>query len=268
MKKIIVNLLLVVVIILISAIKVNAIDTITKINVEQEENVYNLEELVKDEKEQDKIKKQAEKNAQEIEEKNKLESEKIQKAVLATNDVLYKNQYGTYIKGVTNPGYDYYLEEQTSQNTTTNKTTCYFKITKHNVMNNTDKTIYDATNDNAHYITYHVRDNIIYVLYITNYDMNNSWGTEYSTSYIVGIDVKTEKVIMKQSFESPQDCGYFPSFAVDGEKRVYLVYKKRGIRIFDKNGKLLYDQKPFEDSEGKNFIYIKGISPNNKIMFF
>lgn len=268
MKKIIVNLLLVVVIILISAIKVNAIDTITKINVEQEENVYNLEELVKDEKEQDKIKKQAEKNAQEIEEKNKLESENIQKAVLATNDVLYKNQYGTYIKGVTNPGYDYYLEEQTSQNTKTNKTTSYFKIKKHDVMNNTDKIIYDATNDNAHYITYHVRDNIIYVLYITNYDMNNSWGTEYSTSYIVGIDVKTEKVIMKQSFESPQDCGYFPSFAVDGEKRVYLVYKKRGIRIFDKNGKLLYDQKPFEDSEGKNFIYIKGISPNNKIMFF
>lgn len=94
MKKIIVNLLLVVVIILISAIKVNAIDTITKINVEQEENVYNLEELVKDEKEQDKIKKQAEKNAQEIEEKNKLESENIQKAVLATNDVLYKNHMG------------------------------------------------------------------------------------------------------------------------------------------------------------------------------
>ena len=61
---------------------------------------------------------------------------------------------------------------------------------------------------------------------------------------------------MKQSFESPQDCGYFPSFAVDGEKRVYLVYKKRGIRIFDKNGKLLYDQKPFEDSEdGISFTF-------------
>ena len=198
MKKIIVNLLLVVAIILISTIKVNATEVITNINVGQEEKTYDLEELLKDEKEQEKIKEQAEKNAQEVEEKNKLESENIQKAVLATNDVSYKNQYGTYIKGITNPGYDYYLEEQTSQNTTTNKTTCYFKITKHDVMNNTDKTIYDATNDNAHYITYNVRDNIIYVLYITNYDMNNASGTEYSTSYVVGIDVKTEKVVMKQ----------------------------------------------------------------------
>lgn len=50
MKKIIVNLLAVVTIILISTIKVNATDTIAKINVEQEQKTYNLEELVKDEK--------------------------------------------------------------------------------------------------------------------------------------------------------------------------------------------------------------------------
>ena len=92
MKKIIVNLLLVVAIILISTIKVNATEVITNINVGQEEKTYDLEELLKDEKEQEKIKEQAEKNAQEVEEKNKLESENIQKAVLATNDVSYKNQ--------------------------------------------------------------------------------------------------------------------------------------------------------------------------------
>ena len=268
MKKVIANIV-VVAIILMSTVKVNAVSEIPNVDVgQQEEKTYDLSELIKNEKEQEEIKKQAEITAQEIEEKNKLESDNIQKAVLATQQVSYNKQYGTYIRGVTNPGYDYYLEEQTSQNTTTNKTTSYFKIKKHDVMNNTDKIIYDATNDNAYYIKYHVRDNIIYVLYITNYDMNNEWGTEYATSWVVGIDVKTEKVVMKQSFASPQDCGYFPSFAVDGEKRVYLVYKKRGVKIFDKNGKLLYDQKPFEDSTDKNFIYIKGISPNNKIMFF
>ena len=64
MKKIIVNLLLVVAIILISTIKVNATEVITNINVGQEEKTYDLEELLKDEKEQEKIKEQAEKNAQ------------------------------------------------------------------------------------------------------------------------------------------------------------------------------------------------------------
>ena len=64
LKKIIVNLLLVVAIILISTIKVNATEVITNINVGQEEKTYDLEELLKDEKEQEKIKEQAEKNAQ------------------------------------------------------------------------------------------------------------------------------------------------------------------------------------------------------------
>ena len=56
MKKIIVNLLALVVIILISTIKVNATEAIASINVVQEEKTYSLEELVKDEKEQEKIK--------------------------------------------------------------------------------------------------------------------------------------------------------------------------------------------------------------------
>ena len=232
---------------------------------EPNNKTYSLEDLLKDKKEQEEIKRALEEAPKPTEE-NKTE----EKATLTAKDVTYtKPSYSAdYIYGTDMPGYDYYLEESTVGNSQTNTTTSYFKIYKHDVINNTNKLLYDATSDNAHYITEHVRDNIIYVLYLTDYSMYNDWGTEYPTCWVVGIDLKTEKVVMKQSFECPQDDGYFPSFAVDGEQRVYIPYRDTGLKIFDKTGKLLYAHSPIEDEDGKYFNFIKGVSPNNKALLF
>ena len=224
-----------------------------------------LEELLKDEEEQEEIKRALEEAPKPTE-----EEETEEKATLAATDVTYtKPSYSAdYIYGTDMPGYDYYLEESTVGHSNTNTTTSYFKIYKHDVINNTNKLLYDATSDNAHYITEHVRDNIIYVLYLTDYNMYNDWGTEYPTCWVVGIDLNTEKQVMKQSFNCPQDDGYFPSFAVDGEQRVYIPYRDTGLKVFDKTGKLLYDHSPIADEEGKYFNFIKGVSPNNKALLF
>lgn len=268
MKKKIISFFILLAILGISANAVYAQNVTTSTKEEQNNKTYTLDELLKDEKEQEEIKRLLEEAPKPVEEEK---SQEGAKEVLTTaKDVTYTepSDYGTtsYLKGIYIPGYDYYINESTSQNTTTNVTTTYFKIYKHDVMNNKNSLVYDATSENAHYIAYHVRDNILYILYITDYNMGEKWKTEHATSYVVGIDLKTEKVVMKQKFASPQDCGYFPSFAVDGEQRVYLPYKETGLKVFDKTGKLLYDQAPTEDKEGKYFNYIKGVSPNNKVL--
>ena len=232
---------------------------------EPSNKTYTLEELLNDEQEQNEIKRIIAESPKPAEE-NQLQ----EKAVLSAKELTYTlPEYNMdYVYGTDMPGYDYYIKEETRGNSTTQKTSTYFKIYKHDVLNNTNKLIYDATSLNGHYITDHVRDNIIYVLYLKDYSMYNDWGTEYSTCWVVGVDLKTEKVVMNQSFACPQDDGYFPSFAVDGEQRVYIPYRDTGLKIFDKTGKLLYDHQPINDPDGKYFNYIKGVSPNNKILFF
>ena len=100
-----------------------------------------LEELLKDKEEQEEIKRALEEAPKPTEEETE------EKATLAATDVTYtKPSYSAdYIYGTDMPGYDYYLEESTVGNSNTNTTTSYFKIYKHDVINNTNKLLYDAT---------------------------------------------------------------------------------------------------------------------------
>ena len=246
-------------------VSINNLNNETATMNEPSNETYTLDELLNDQEEQKEIKRLIEETPKPTEE-NQLQ----EKAVLSAKELTYTlPEYNMdYVYGTDMPGYDYYIKEETRGNSTTQETSTYFKIYKHDVLNNTNKLIYDATSLNGHYITDHVRDNIIYVLYLKDYSMYNDWGTEYSTCWVVGVDLKTEKVVMNQSFACPQDDGYFPSFAVDGEQRVYIPYRDTGLKIFDKTGKLLYDHQPINDPDGKYFNYIKGVSPNNQILFF
>lgn len=219
-----------------------------------------LEELIKNKDEQEQIKK----NISGISLEEIKKKEKINESTLSikSNIDCKVPTNSTCLEGVVGNGCNWYIE-------TYNSTNSYFAVHKHNIMQNKNKEIFrSATSDNASYITYHFKDNILYILYIKNYDISATWLTEYSTSYVIGINITTDEVVYNGSFDTPQNCGYFPSFAVDGAQRFYFVYKSTGIRTFDKDGNLLYEHSPVESDDDNYLIYIKGISPNNKAMFF
>lgn len=219
-----------------------------------------LEELIKNEEEQEQIRK----NVNEISLEEIKEQEKIKESTLSikSNIDCKVPINSTCLEGVVGNGCNWYVE-------TYNSTTSYFAIHKHDIMKNKNNEIFrSASSDNASYITYHLRDNILYILYIMNYDINAAWLTEYSTSYVIGIDINTDEIVYNGAFDTPQNCGYLPSFAVDGEQRFYFVYKSTGMRTFDKNGNLLYEHSPLESDDDKYLIYIKGVSPNNRAIFF
>lgn len=229
--------------------------------VEQKEESFLLEELLKDKKEQEIVEQMAAKRM--ADELIKPKTENKLSTLSVKDNIQYKAPVNaTLLEGVEGNGYDWYVWYSSTN----------FTIYKHDVMRNINEEVYNTKNitgnENAHYITYHQRDNVLYILYVKNYDVNAKWGTEYSESWIVGIDLTTNKVVYNGGFECTQNCTYFPSFGVDGEQRFYFVYKNTGTKIFDKTGKLLYDHKPNEDPTGRYINYIKGISPNNKIMFF
>ncbi len=247
-------------------VSINNLNNETATMNEPSNETYTLDELLNDEQEQNELKQLFEKVS------NPIEEEKEEKAVLTTmQDITYKvpNEGGSseYLQGIYIPGYDFFINTSTVTNTQTNETKSYFKIFKHDVINNTNKKIYDSTNDNpsVYEVTYRVRDDMLYILYVADYKTSVK---KYSTTKIIGINLVTEAIVMKQSFNIELDMSYIESFAVDGAQRVYLPYKGTGLKVFDKNGKVLYDFAPTDNQEGKYFNYIKGISPNDKILFF
>jgi len=141
-----------------------------------------------------------------------------------------------------------------------------FTIYRHNISTNTNDEVYTSDSNIAtKVVTYYYNNDVVYVLYVKNYDTSKPWGYEYSTSSVVGVNIKTGKVVYNQDFATSQDLKYLPSFAVDNNQRFYFVYKSTGTKIFDKTGKLLYDHKPVE---GDYINFIKGVSPNGKALFF
>ena len=125
---------------------------------EPSNKTYTLEELLNDEQEQNEIKRIIEESPKPAEE-NQLQ----EKAVLSAKELTYTlPEYNMdYVYGTDMPGYDYYIKEETRGNSTTQETSTYFKIYKHDVLNNTNKLIYDARSLNGQYIRGHVTDNII-----------------------------------------------------------------------------------------------------------
>ena len=163
-------------------VSINNLNNETATMNEPSNETYTLDELLNDQEEQKEIKRLIEETPKPTEE-NQLQ----EKAVLSAKELTYTlPEYNMdYVYGTDMPGYDYYIKEETHGNSTTQETSTYFKIYKNDVLNNTNKLIYDATSLNGHYITDHVRDNIIYVLYLKDYSMYNDWGTEYSTCWVV-----------------------------------------------------------------------------------
>ena len=226
---------------------------------------YTLEELLNDEEEQEEVKKYIEK----VSKTEKKEEDKEEKAVLTISSNVDYNRPSAggstrYIRGTSVFGKDFYMNTSTSHNPNTGVTKSYFRIYKHDVINNTNNLVYDASSENSYKVSTYVNNNILYVLYIKDYNTNTK---EYSTSNVVGIDLNTEQVVLKQTYDCILTSDFYASFAVDSEQRVYFVYDSDGIKVFDKNAKLVYHQEPSGKDNGY-FIYLKGVSPNDKILFF
>ena len=190
-----------------------------------------------------------------------------------TYSIEYDDPYdiGTtdYIRGASYNGKNYYLNEYSVYHTTDDFSESYFKIYKHNTISNTNTLIYDATSENGHVLATNVNNNKLYVLYITDYSFSAGSSKEYDTCYIIGIDLKNDKLILKQKYNSKQMDIFYTSFTVDSQQRAYLVYDYDGLQVFDKNGKEIFNKKPTEDAkETGNFIFLKGVSPNDQILFF
>ena len=92
---------------------------------EPSNKTYTLEELLNDEQEQNEIKRIIAKSPKPAEE-NQLQ----EKAVLSAKELTYTlPEYNMdYVYGTDMPGYDYYIKEETRGNSTTQKTSTYFKI--------------------------------------------------------------------------------------------------------------------------------------------
>ena len=226
---------------------------------------YTLEELLNDEEEQEEVKKYIEK----VSKTEKKEEDKEEKAVLTISSNVDYNRPSaggstSYIRGTSVFGKDFYNITSTSHNPNIGVTKSYFRIYKHDVINNTNNLVYDASSENSYKVSTYVNNNILYVLYIKDYNTNTK---EYSTSNVVGIDLNTEQVVLKQTYDCILTSDFYASFAVDSEQRVYFVYDSDGIKVFDKNAKLVYHQEPSGKDNGY-FIYLKGVSPNDKILFF
>lgn len=252
----------------ISSSKIYATNHINvDVETENNEKTYFLEDLLKDETEQNRIKEEISKIP--VEDLQKQEQIPVKSNIMGSsaNNKVNEPINSKCLKGVAGDGYTWYVQDNTTGNSTDKSTNASFVIYKHDMEKNTNTQIYEtAKKDNAHYITYYFNSDILYILYVKNYDFYAKWGTEYAKSNIIGIHIKTNKVVYNKEFNTPQNCTYLPSFAVDNEQRFYFVYRSTGTRIFDKNAKLLYDHKPIENSEYINFI--KGVSPNSKALFF
>lgn len=254
-KKIYYIVLIILILNIISLGKTYAVENETAaIGIEQKQEKYYLEELLKDEDEQKEIQELITKD--ETTKEQKIENETFATDNTKTAINYTKPTYSDCLDGVGGDRYTWYAER--------NGVVIY----KHDIENNTNKEVYKANEtDKAEYITYHVKNDILYILYIKNYEYSASWD-RYTTSYVVGINTKTDAVVYNGAFNVPQTKTYYPSFAVDGEQRFYFVYKDNGVRTFDKNGKQLYDHEPLKDSTPPTIIYLKGVSPNNKALFF
>lgn len=229
----------------------------------EERKSYYLEDLIKDEKEQNDVKKMFEESESPISKVVIPAHWSLDGVALSTGDTSVNAPFNaTLLDNVDGENYLWYVTQLTSA--TSGEPV---KIYRHNITTNANEEVFTSeSNISAKAITYYYNNNVLYVLYIKNYDFSAAWGYEYATSSVVGINIKTGKEVFNKDFDTPQDCKYLPSFAVDNNERFYFVYRSTGTRIFDKTGKLLYDHKPIEGSEFINFI--KGVSPNGKALFF
>ncbi len=237
-----------------------------KIGLEDTSKVYSLEDLINDKEEQKIIEDSIDLEEIQKEEEQKNLQNSIQQFTLK-DEIQYDAKYNsTYVEGIDGKGFDWFIVDST------NSVNTHFSVYKHDIFKNTNTKVYDtkdySTEPNAHYVAYYVRDNMLYIMYVKNYNFQAAWGTEYMKTYVLGIDTTTSKLTYVNKFNVPQNCTYRPSFAVDGEQRFYFVYRETGVRVFDKNANQLYDHAPIDDETGKYKIFIKGVSPNNKILFF
>lgn len=231
-----------------------------------------LNELINNQEEKEKldeIHKEAEKKVKEENQKNN-----NTKAILSDSNITYTRPYGAYMmKEVEDDNYDWFYYSSISGND--EQTQSYFIIYKHDLFNNTNTVVYDSrgvdkTDTNNRYVTYYYNPtiNILFIDYIKDYTMKEKWGTEHTPTYVMGINIQTGNVVFRSSFDVPQTCEYQPSFAVDSEYRCYFVWNRTGIRIFKKSGEKIFELEAYEGTTNRDLIYIKGISPNNKILFF
>lgn len=140
-----------------------------------------------------------------------------------------------------------------------------FKIYKHDIASNSNTLVYQFDRqEKESYIGYFYNHNTIYIMYIKDKEPY----IVQDKAYIVGVSLKTGEEVFKGEFDVPEvGNDEMQSFAVNSKGIVYITYKKTGIKVFSEDGHLIYDRTPIEDETGKNYIYIKGISPNDKALF-
>ena len=233
----------------------------------KENTAYTLDELLNDKEEQTRIQKYREEILKKEEENNN----KSQKAVLATNGKIeYESPVdgsASFVRGASYNGNEYFIDTSTRYITSKDETESYFEIYKHNIRNNENTMIYDARSENARVVTTNVNNNTLYVLYVTDYKFQEEKNTVHDTCYILGIDLKTDEIVLKQKYNFNLIIKFYTSFTVDSQQRVYFVYNSDGIKVFDKTGKEIYNKEPSGSNNGL-FIYLKSVSPNDKILFF
>jgi hypothetical protein len=162
-----------------------------------------------------------------------------------------------------NSKYEYYELYTGTGKTVGNTTTWkyYFGILKRDVTTNKSEAICLKEDGDFNYVSYFARDNKLYILY-TKPEVSDK-------CYELVYDIQNEKEIETRTFSVMPGAEYHPSFVVDGNEITYIIYEKTGLKSFDKNGKLIYTKTPLtNDSNKDDIIYLKGISPNNQVLFF
>lgn len=161
--------------------------------------------------------------------------------------------------------YDYYISSTIYVND--NNYTGNFKIIKHNIIENENEVIY--TFDGLFSMKHYVRNNIIY---IEGLDFNQYASGDCSGVRIIGFDTDKNKEVYNNFFEDAivKKNDEFHTFVVDNKEKIYFEYEYTGMKIYDKNGSIVYDKKPVQTQSGDREIelVLHSITPNNDGIVF
>ena len=199
---------------------------------------------------------------------DRIESENIVSALnLELNSELYNldfvNLQNVYIP--TNNEYDYYISSIIYVNG--NNYTSNFKIIKHNIIENQNEVIY--TFDGLFSMKHYVRNNTIY---IEGLDYNQYAIGDCSGVRIIGFDLDKNEEVYNNFFEDAivKKNDEFHTFVVDSKEKVYFEYEYTGMKIYDKNGSLVYDRVPIQTQSGDREVelVLHSITPNDDGIIF
>lgn len=241
--------------------KVFATEDNKVINQESYNESYTIQELI----ERGEINPQIEENNN-ITNFSRNETQNILTAKATTEeDMIYKTVYG-------NTDQIYVTADSKNDYFVTNTITIgqygkqYYELVRHDIVNNTNTTIYTSKDTHVNIATY-VSGNIIYVEEAPYKEYNEG---DYTEVYVTGFDISKDEVVYEGKFDvTVSRDDYFPTFAVDSKQRFYFVNDFTGTKVFDNKGTLIYEREPIEVSEQAQYeIVIHSITPNDEGMIF